>query len=400
VSPATNSEPSAETQAALAASLEGAVERGDTAGVVALVVDRDGVLFEGAAGQLDVAGGAAMPTDAIFTLASMTKPVTSVAAMMLYEQGELDLDDPVSKFLPGFDALEVISAFDATSGAYEVAPATSEMTVRHLLSHTSGIGYAFCNATVARLQQSTQRSELGLPLLNEPGAEWHYSASTRLLGQIIESITDQTLEELFQENIFEPLGMTDTSFAVPLERQSRLPTLHVRTATGGLRESPQNAPSTPTAPFGGDGGLYSTAHDYGRFMRMFLNGGELDGARILRESSVALMGENQLGPGFVELQQSTNPGLSRDFPLGAGQDKFGLGFQLTGADSAGASRSVGSMAWAGIFNTEFWIDPRQGIAATLLMQVLPFYDEGAIEALQDFESSVYRELGSSGGRGP
>jgi CubicO group peptidase (beta-lactamase class C family) len=274
------------------------------------------------------------------------------------------------------------------------------MTVRHLLSHTSGIGYAFCNATVARLQQSTQRSELGLPLLNEPGAEWHYSASTRLLGQIIESITDQTLEELFQENIFEPLGMTDTSFAVPLERQSRLPTLHVRTATGGLRESPQNAPSTPTAPFGGDGGLYSTAHDYGRFMRMFLNGGELDGARILRESSVALMGENQLGPGFVELQQSTNPGLSRDFPLGAGQDKFGLGFQLTGADSAGASRSVGSMAWAGIFNTEFWIDPRQGIAATLLMQVLPFYDEGAIEALQDFESSVYRELGSSGGRGP
>jgi len=380
-----------ETAASLAGALAGAVERGDTPGVVGLVVNRDGVLFEGAAGQLDVANGVAMPVDAIFNIASMTKPVTSAAVMILFERGSLDLDDPVSAFLPGFDALEVISSFDPQSGVATTVPATTVMTVRHLLSHTSGIGYAFANSTVARLQQGTAAAEWELPLLNEPGARWNYSASTRVLGRIVEELTSESLADFLEAEIFEPLGMVDTSYAVPADQQARLPTLHVR-AGATLQEVPQGAPAVPAPPFNGDGGLYSTARDYGQFMRLFLNGGALGGVRILSESSVQLMGENQIGALFVEQQEAANPALTRPFPLGAGVDKFGLGFQITGAEGSGGARSPGSLAWAGLFNTEFWIDPQSGVAATLLMQVLPFYDEGALGALRQFELAVYGGL--------
>src|SRR5688572_19693303 len=217
-----------------------------------------------------------MTTDAIFTIASMTKPVTSVAAMILVERGELGLDDAVAQFRPEFAGREVITSFDAASGTVETAPATVTMTVRHLLSHTSGIGYSFANATVARLQQ-TGLQDVQQPLLNEPGAEWHYSASTRVLGQIVETVSGESLEDFFQENSFEPLRMLDTSFAVPADKRARIPTLHTRNAAGTLQEAPQNPPATLSPPFAGDGGLYSTARDYGRFMQMILNGGELEG---------------------------------------------------------------------------------------------------------------------------
>jgi CubicO group peptidase (beta-lactamase class C family) len=379
---------------ALTRVLTEAVERGDTPGVVALVVSRDGVLFEGAAGQRDVASGAPMTTDAIFNIASMTKPVTSVAAMLLVERGMLGLDDPVSMYLPGFDALEVLAAdVDQETGEFEATPAQNVMTVRHLLAHTSGIGYAFASSNVARLQESTQLAEWEIPLLSEPGTQWNYGASTRVVGLIVEQLSGENLETFFQQEIFEPLGMTDTSYAVPADKAARLPTLHVRGADGSLQEGPNGAPAVPTAPFGGDGGLYSTAHDYGLFMRMLLNGGALGEARILSEESVAQMGQNQIGDIFVEQQEAANPALTKPFPLGAGNDKFGLGFQLTGPDtSERPQRSPGSMAWAGLFNTEFWIDPTQQVAATLLMQVLPFYDDGAIRTLQEFEAALYRDL--------
>ncbi len=395
-----SSPPSSAAVSAVSVALSGAVERGDAPGIVALVVDRDGALFEGSAGQLNVASGAPMPTNAIFSIASMTKPVTSVAVMMLFEQGLLGIDDPVSNFLPGFDPLQVLSSIDLATGQFEAIPATTVMTVRHLLSHTSGIGYGFASAEVAALQQSNPGPEWQLPLLSEPGAEWHYSASTRVLGLIVEELSGLSLEQFFQENIFRPLAMTDTSFAVPASKQARLPTLHARGADGGLRESAQgNVPATPTPPFQGDGGLYSTARDYGQLMRMLLNEGTLDGVQLLDEATVALMGQNQIGDIFVAEQVSTNPGISRNFPLGAGRDKFGLGFQITSAESAvSGQRSPGSLAWAGIFNTEFWVDPQRGVAAALLMQVLPFYDEGALRALSDFETAVYNDLVPAGSK--
>jgi methyl acetate hydrolase len=377
----------------LSRQLAAAVARGDTPGVVALVVDRDRVLFEGAAGKLDVGRDVPMPVNGIFNIASMTKPVTSVAIMMLVEQGKLQLDDPVSKYLAGFDNLQVITTFNSADGTVETRPARRAMTVRHLLTHTSGIGYAFCNPIVQRLQQGTQKSEWELPLLSDPGDKWNYSASTRVLGLIVEKITGATLEAWYQERIFKPLGMVDTSYAVSSDKQSRVSMTYSR-ATGTLKEQPRaSIPSTPAAPFRGDGGLYSTVRDYGLFMRMLLNGGQLGTARLLTEQSVRTMGENQIGSIFVEQQPAADPQRTRPFPLGAGHDKFGLGFQIASKnDSYAKFRSPGSMSWAGIFNTEFWIDPVRHIGGVQMMQVLPFYDDGAIRTLRDFEELVYQGL--------
>ena len=371
--------------------LTAAVERGDTPAAVGLIVDRQGVLYEGAAGKLN--GSGRLPANAIFNIASMTKPVTSVAIMMLAEQGKLSIEDPVSKYLPGFDHLQVITKFNPQDGTYETRPAKHVMTVHHLLTHTSGIGYGFTNPIVARLQQGNQKQEWELPLLSDPGEQWHYSASTRVLGLIVEKVTGQDLESWYQEHIFRPLGMRDTSYAVPKDKQARLvtPLAH----KDGRFEARTNAPvpATPTPPYRGDGGLYSTASDYGIFIRMLLNGGRLGNTRILSEKSVQEMSRNQIGSVLVTLQPDAMPDLTRPFPLGAGHDKFGFGFQVT-ADTPDAHtyRRPGSLSWAGIFNTEFWIDPRTGLGGVLMMQFLPFYDEGAIRTLREFEATAYREL--------
>jgi CubicO group peptidase (beta-lactamase class C family) len=380
-------------KAALSRQLSNAVSRGDTPGVVALVVGRDGVLYEGAAGKLDVAHSVAMPVNAIFSIASMTKPVTSVAIMMLFAEGKLKLDDPVSKYLTGFDNLRVITKFNEKDATYETRPAKRPMTIRHLLTHTSGIGYAFTNPIENRLTQTTKKGEWELPLLSDPGEKWNYSASTRVLGMIVEKITGATLEAYYQRRIFKPLGMVDTSYAVPAANQSRVPTQHSR-VNGVLQEQPRAPiPSTPTAPFRGDGGLYSTVQDYAKFVQMMLNGGYLGTAKILSQSSVQMMGKNNIGSIFVELQPDADKLRTKPFPLGAGHDKFGLGFQIASNDPQYAKfRSAGSMSWAGIFNTEFWIDPVKHIGAVQMMQVLPFYDDGAIRTLRGFEELVYQNL--------
>ena len=368
-----------------------AVERGDTPAVVGLVVNRDGVLYEGAAGKLNDAGP--LPANTIFNIASMTKPVTSVAIMMLAEQGKLSIEDPVSKYLPGFDHLQVITRFNAQDGTYESRPAKRVMTIRHLLTHTSGIGYGFTSPIVARLQQGNQKLEWELPLLSEPGEQWHYSASTRVLGLIVEKITGQDLETWYQAHLFHPLGMVDTSFAVPQEKQARLVTPLSRSNGHFVARQSAPVPATPTPPYRGDGGLYSTARDYGIFIRMLLNGGHLGQARILSEKSVQEMQRNQIGAVMVTLQPDAMPELTRPFPLGAAHDKFGLGFQLTAATpDAKIYRRPGSMSWAGIFNTEFWVDPHSGLGGVLMMQFLPFYDAGAIRTLREFEAATYKQL--------
>jgi len=380
-------------KAALSGFLSAAVRNGDAPGVVALVVDGGRVIYEGAAGQMDVAHGVDMRTDSIFRIASMTKPVTTVAALMLVEAGRLQLDDPVSKYLSGFDRPVVLTKYSTTDGTFETRPAKRPMTIRHLMTHTSGLGYGWSSPIVARLTENTRARETEIPLLNDPGHEWHYSASTRVLGQVVEKVAGVPLDDFFRSRIFGPLAMSDTWFTVPPEKVSRVVTVHQRTGSTLVEQA--NA-EVQQAPVSGEGGLYSTARDYGTFMQMLLNGGRLGSARVLGERFVAMMGKNQIGSVIVEEQPAADPLRTRPFPLGAGRDKFGFGFQIAAADPRYSKlRSPGSLSWAGIDNTHFWIDPKRHIAAVVLMQVLPFYDERCISVLRGFEELVYQHLASA-----
>ena len=280
-------------KAAISAFAQQAVARGDVPGVVTLIADRDGVLYAGAAGKQDVARNVAMAPDSIFRIASMTKPVTSVALMMLVEQGKVGLDDPVSKYLPGFDGRPVIVNFSAARASYQTRPATRAITIRHLLTNTSGLGYAFSHPTLERIVAVTKKAEPELPLLHDPGSKWTYSPATRVLGWVVEKVSGEPLDAYLHRRIFAPLKMTDTGHSVPADKVARVVTVHLR-QRARLAEVP-NEPNQ-ASPVRGDGGLYSTAHDYGRFVRMLLNGGSLDGAKILSQQTVELMGQNHIGP--------------------------------------------------------------------------------------------------------
>jgi methyl acetate hydrolase len=379
------------SSADLDAYLSGVVRDTRIPGIVALVVDADRVVYTGAFGRQDDAAGVPMADDSIFRIASMTKPVTSVAVMMLVQEGDIGLDDPVSDYLPAFEEAQVIASFNPVDKTYTTRPAARPVTVRHLLTHTSGLGYAFSNEILAALVGGDPGASVTkFPLLHDPGARWTYGESTRVLGTLVEEVSGQALDEFFLERIFMPLGMSDTFYTVPRPKNGRVVTVH-RTTPEGLVETPN--PAEITAPVYGDGGLHSTAADYGKFIQLFLNNGRApNGMRLLSESTVALMGENHIGAIFVEQQPAALPALSAPFPLGAGRDKFGLGFQITGPHRDELERSPGSMSWAGIFNTEFWIDPTRAIGGVLLMQYLPFYDAAAIETLQGFERRVYEGL--------
>jgi CubicO group peptidase (beta-lactamase class C family) len=380
-----------ERSAEIDAYLDRTIESTKIPGVVAMVADADGVLYSGAFGRSDVANGKPMALDSIFRIASMTKPVTSAAVMMLVQQGDVGLDDPISQYLPAFEDSEVFATFNPADKTFTKRPAVAEITVRHLLTHTSGLGYAFSSAILAALLgDNPGASATSFPLLHDPGTKWTYGESTRVLGKLVEEVSGQPLDQFLAERIFVPLGMSDTFYVVPSAKRERVVTVF-RTTPEGLVETPN--PEAISAPIYGDGGLHSTAADYVKFMQLFLNDGRApDGKRLLSEESVRAMGRTQTGSVKVELQPTANEAVSMPFPLGAGRDTFGLGFQVTGAHNDPAERSPGSMAWAGIFNTEFWIDPERGVSAVLLMQYLPFYDAAAIETLQGFERRVYESL--------
>jgi CubicO group peptidase (beta-lactamase class C family) len=378
--------------AALDASLRGAVERNDVPGVVALITDREHVLYEGAFGVADVATARPLTTDALFRIASMTKPVTSVALMQLVEQGRLGLDDPAEKYLPELVGLKVIESFDAATGAYQVRPASRPPTVRHFLTHTSGLAYAFTSATWRDFKpRAGETYPFGGPLLFDPGERWHYSTSTDVIGRLVEVVSGQKLEDYFREHIFAPLKMDDTSYNVPEGKGPRLVAQQQRAGDhmdGAIELQKPQPGLTIAAPVGG-GGLASTASDYGRFMRMLLNGGTLDGVQVLKAETVALMGQNQIGALTVPALKSALP-RSADFTFIAdGRDKWGLGFLIT-ADQVPGKRSPGSLSWGGINNTYFWLDPARGVAGVIMMQYLPFADAKALAVYDAFERGAYQ----------
>jgi len=312
--------------------------------------------------------------------------------MQLFEQGRFALDDPAEQYLPDLANLSVFESFDAASGAYKVRPAATRVTIRHLFTHTSGIAYGFTSAIDRDFKPRAGEKYAAGPLLFEPGTQWIYGDGVEWLGRLVEKLSGQSLETYFREHIFNPLGMPDTFYNVPEAKQARRVTVHRRKdgrADAPLTEQP-NQPQRPSTTFGGGGGLLSTAPDYLRFERMILNGGTLDGARILSPASVALMGRNQIGEVGVRAIKTAQPDLSMDFSfIDDGMDKWGLGFLITSRHVAG-KRSAGSLSWGGIDNTYFWIDPARGIAGVILMQLLPFADTKALAIYDTFERGVYQ----------
>ena len=375
-------------RAALAAFLRESVARCDLPSVAAVVVNRDRELFLDAAGLLDAKAIPIAP-NAIFRIASMTKPVTSLAVMMLVEQGKIGVEDPVTKYLPEFARREVVlTRLNDADGSYETRPAKRPVKIRDLLTNTSGIGYAFSDARLARVAAKGVL-ETEQPLLHDPGERFTYGSNTWVLGKIVEKVSGQPLDLFVRDKIFWPLRMGDTFWAVPSDRRARVVTQVMR-STDGLAVVPN--PATLEAPVRGDGGLFSTATDYGTFMQLFLNGGRAGDRRLVSEKTIQWMTSNQIGALTVVQQPAADAVRTRPFPIGSGKDKFGFGFQLEAAPLEPVMRSAGSYSWGGIYNTHFWIDPERQVAAAVLMQLLPFYDEACLNVLRGFEKRVYQQL--------
>jgi CubicO group peptidase (beta-lactamase class C family) len=381
---------SAKGAAAIDEMLQSAIDKGEIPGVVAAITTKDQVIYLKAFGKQDVAQKVPMSKDTIFRIASMTKPVTSVAVMMLVEQGKLRLDDPAGDYLPSLKGREVIATFDEKDASFTTRPAKQEITIRHLLTHTSGFAYSFTSPAILSITQKTGKDQRDSPLLFDPGTKWHYSHSTAALGDIVEKLTGRSLEDFYQERIFRPLRMADTSFLLPAEKAGRLVTVH-RREEAGLVENPN--PAKYTSVVRGDGGLVSTAADYSAFLQMLLNEGSWHGTRLLKPESVRLMTSNQIGAVNVGEMPSAIPRQSAPFLAGGGRDKFGLGFQITTRDGKSThERRAGSYAWAGIFNTHFWVDPKTGVGIVFLLQELPFYNPTSMDILKRYERLIYGNL--------
>jgi methyl acetate hydrolase len=377
--------------------LDAAVYRGDVPAVVVAIVGASGPLHvHGAGSREDAAGSSPVGADTLFRIFSMTKPITSVAAMMLVEEGKLRLDDPVGNYLPGLASVQVLERIDE-DGRVVTRPPKRPLTVRHLLTQTSGIGYAFSNRDESRLRKILDKPETELPLVHDPGERWTYGPGTKLLGDVIENVSGEPLDRFLKERILDPLAMTDTSFDVPESKRARVATVHSRGGSG-LAEQPN--PSTFAPQVRGDYGLYSTAADYGRFVRMLLDRGRLGDVRILTPETVVAMTRNQIGSVRVEEQPALSPELSLAFPRLEGEDTFGLGFQIAApARPNPARRAKGSYGWSGVMNTYFWVDPERQIAVVALMQVLPFGDPACAALMEQIEQAVYDGLNGDESRG-
>ncbi|TML99591.1 MAG: beta-lactamase family protein [Actinobacteria bacterium] len=370
--------------------LDRAVAGGVVPGIVAVVADRDGIVHEGAA-------GAARP-DTLFRIASMTKAMTSVAALRLVERGELRLDQPVADILPAFGDLHVLEGFDGDQP--RLRPPARPVTITHLLTHTSGLGYWFSSDELVRWHELTgaptiltgRRASIDTPLIHDPGERWTYGVSTDWLGQIVEAVSGRSLEDQLREHVWGPLDMPDATFFPTGEQRSRLMELVSRTPDGALGPSPFVEPEPEFASGGGGG--YATARDYARFQRALLRGGELDGARILQRETVELMFADHLhGAPLPEVMRSAVPELTNDVPSLPFKQGWGLGLHIVLEDIPGMRRA-GTGDWAGLFNCYFWIDRKSGISAALMTQLLPFFDARMVETLLGFEAAVYAELGA------
>ncbi|HXB67102.1 MAG TPA: serine hydrolase domain-containing protein [Candidatus Acidoferrales bacterium] len=362
------------------------IDRHEIAGAVTLVARRGRVAWLRSQGVMSLESQQAMRDDSMFAIASMTKPITSVAAMMLYEEGYFQLNDPVSKFIPEFKNMNV--AMPSAPAAYKLVPADQPITIRHLLTHTAGLPNTYVGLTkteydkitAARKPEDTvgdfTKQLAKLPLNFQPGTSWEYGPATDVLGYLVEVISGKPLDQYFEETIFKPLGMKDTSFYPPDEKAARRATIYTPVAGGGIR--PMAMPAARGRKFfSGAGGLSSTAPDYVRFCQMLLNGGQLDGTRLLSRKTVELMTQNHIGP-TIKLWDSL-PG-----------ERFGLGFSVrTDLGESANLGSAGMFGWGGAFGTIFWIDPKEQMIGILMIQLRP-YDQ--VNIRQDIRTMAYQAI--------
>jgi methyl acetate hydrolase len=360
-------------------------------GAAAMIVDRNGARYTKAVGYADWPGEQPMALGSLCMIASMTKAVTSVAAMQLVEQGRLKLDAPIGELLPELAAPRILTGFDA-DGNPQLRPAKTALTLRHLLTHTSGLSFGLASPELQRYLEMTGNTAQGtkasvtLPLLFEPGTAWAYGFSTDWVGFAIETASGLDLRNYFEHMILEPLGMVQTDFRRDWPETAAK--VHRRDNKGHFTTLPGNTSSAEY--YNGGAGLSSTAEDYGRFLRMFLRGGELDGKRVLLPETIAEMSRNQIGTLRGGAFGSAMPELTLPYDAMPGQHTgWGLGFAIN-PQRGPAGRSAGSLAWAGIFNSYYWIDPAAGVAGLFMTQLLPFADPGALSAFAALERMAYR----------
>ncbi len=378
--------------AQLDALLASAVADGTVPNIVAVAADRNGVIYEGSAGPRKTGEAPEVGLDTVFWIASMTKMLTTVAALQLREAGKLDFTAPVAQYLPEWDKLQVLEGFDGDTPRLR-AP-RSIATVAHLVTHTSGLTYWFWNADMVRYEELTGQpnvvsglsAALQAPLIADPGAKFEYGSNTDFLGRAVEEASGQSLKDYFAEHIVGPLGMVDTGFTVRDDQRSRLVALHVPNE-GSWVPIDFELPREPEYWTGGHG-LYSTPQDYLRFQQMLLHGGQLDGTRILAEGAVREAFSNQIGELTVpQVIKAASPMHTADFI--AGPDRtWGWGLLINTKDEPGA-RTAGSGTWAGLGNTHFWVDPVSGVTGAIYSQFFPFVYPPYMNFYAEFERGVY-----------
>ena len=370
-------------------------------GVVAVAATDKEVIYEGAFGKRDIAKPDALTVDSVFWIASMTKAITCTAALQQVELGKLSLDEPIGKLLPELSAPQILEGFDA-SGAPKLRPAKRPITLRQLMTHTAGFCYEIWNADMGRYIEQAgipsvttcENKALTAPLVAEPGEKWDYGINIDFVGKAVEAASGRRLGDYLKDNVFAPLGMKDTGFKLGDAQRARLVGMHARGPDGSLASIPFELTQDPEFEMGG-GGLYGTAPDYLRFVRALLNGGTLDGNRILKPETVKTMGQNHIGGLNVRPLKTAIPPYSNDVDLYPEQDKkWGLSF-LINTQRTAEGRSPGSLAWAGLANTYFWLDPTLNVGGVILMQLLPFADARALELFGKFESGIYAGLAAA-----
>jgi methyl acetate hydrolase len=375
--------------------LQARVNAGEIPGVVAMAANEQSVVYGGAFGFRDVTTASRMSTDTVFRVASMVKLLTSVAALQLVERGKLELDEPAGNIDPTLGSAQVLGGFDV-NGVPQLRPAQKPITLRNLLTHTSGFSYPLWDRNVVRYLKVARSdpSYPRTPLMFEPGSRWAYGGGLDRVGRMVEIASGQSLDRYFSDHITGPLAMNDTGFSLTGKQRERQASLHVRDANGKLLPQPLEKPTLPKVISGG-GGIYSTAPDYLILLQALLNGGSFRATTVLRPETVALMSVNQIGGLEAGILKTTNPALSNDVDFFPGvRLRWGLG-NMINIDPVPDGRRAGSLTWAGLFNTYYWIDPTIRIAGLIMMQILPFADRQALKAYRQFERGIYHALGKS-----